>query len=141
MLHLYDTTRAGQESGAACEDGGGGGEQGMQSQQGSREEQEGGDGHGDEDNDEDDDDEEEEAQLGAGDGEGGGEGAVPPVKLTKAQRQLLLVPLAALKFGTGLLHTPSCLAFSHESDFLVAGTTGASPADLTRDQRCRSRCC
>lgn len=70
---------------------------------------------------------EDDAASEAGYDEGEEDGTnLSAVKMTKAQRQLLLVPMAALKFGAGLQGVPSCLAFSPGPDFLLAGTTGES---------------
>jgi hypothetical protein len=115
VLHLYDTTRAQQEAGASS--GGDGSDVAqLREPRGPEEEQQ---------------DQDENEEVGAAEGrgdEGGADNATPSVKLTKAQRQLLLVPVAALTFGAGIQGTPSCLAFSQEPDFLLAGTTGALEA-------------
>lgn len=99
VLHLYDTTRAQQQQEEVAAGG-----PGLQEQA---------------ENDADDAD-------GEVDDEGEDGRATPSVKFTKAQRQLLLVPVAALKLGAGLLGGPSCLTFDHASDLLLAGTTGTS---------------
>lgn len=110
VLHLYDTSRIQQDAGGSGEEGAGGAQLPVQEQ----DEHKG-------------DDEEAEAASTAGDDEDGdGDTANPTVKLTKAQRQLLLVPIAALRFGAGLQGVLSCLAFSPGPDFLLGGTTGRS---------------
>ena len=52
----------------------------------------------------------------------------PAVVLTKAQQQLLLVPVGALKFPQPLGGPLSCVAFSPEAGLVVAGTAGESRA-------------
>lgn len=114
VLHIYDTSRLQQGPGAlASREGAGGAQlQGLD---------EAGEHDGEVEGEED------EAASEAGYDEGEEDGANPSaVKMTKAQRQLLLVPIAALKFGAGLQGVPSCLAFSPGPDFLLAGTTGWS---------------
>ncbi len=119
VLHAYDTARVQQSEG---EDGGGGGGGGAQLQP---QVQAGPEGDGEKDVVEEAGDAEEEDE----EEDEGGAGAHPSVKLTKAQRQLLLVPVAALKLGTGPLRGAlSCLSFSQEPDFLFAGTTGGELA-------------
>lgn len=111
VLHLYDTSRLQQGAGALASGEGMGGAQ-LQGLEEAGEHEGEGDG------------EEDEAASEAGYDEGEEDGANPSVKMTKAQRQLLLVPIAALKLGAGLQGAPSCLAFSPGPDFLLAGTTG-----------------
>lgn len=107
MLHLYDTTRAQhrQEGEGAAE-----GEEwpGLQEQP-EEDANDGGAGA------------EGEREEGEEDGR-----ASPSVTFTKTQLQLLLVPVAALKLGAGVLGAPSHLTFDHASDLMLAGTTGTS---------------